>query len=378
MAAKIHSFESVVIGHLSNIKERFFGVKRTEVAQDVDCNSTHRGYLSGFDTLPVEIHFLIMTFLSPQDLCRLGGTSQYWRALVRDPSLWKYFLLRDLSLWSSVDHLSMPDMESLERALSQSSVSESRDFMADYLRTCPACRGLWHQSRPAYETVTSFLKSMVVTVAEPRFAMFGPGLEQLEACLVLKMLNSPDILPVTGASQRQISGIGSGITFMYGGQHKFSIFTLHSTNRAERERARLEQVDVQSRLFIQREDEASGRPVFGLAPNVQEVCQAVEGFIFASNAERERGCSEAKERELAQIRAMLDPEWGPPSRPLLVLSCTSREGPDCPRVPCLKVAQWLKLSLLPNPWMVQDTVVETLSGLLDGIQWLLRQSGTRL
>ena len=74
-----------------------------------------------------------------------------------------------------------------------------------YLRACPASRGLWHQSRPAYETVTSFLKSMVVT-AEPRFAMFGPGLEQLEISLVTTMLNSPNILPVTGVTQRQING----------------------------------------------------------------------------------------------------------------------------------------------------------------------------
>ncbi|XP_031440892.1 F-box only protein 4 isoform X2 [Clupea harengus] len=271
----------------------------------------------------------------------------------------------------------MPDMESLEKALWESSDSESRDFMADYLRACPASRGLWHQSRPAYETVTSFLKSMVVT-AEPRFAMFGPGLEQLEISLVTTMLNSPNILPVTGVTQRQINGIGSGISFMYSGQHKFNILTLYSTNRSERERARLEHVDVHSRLFTLRDDEESGRPVFSLAPSVQEVCQAVDGFIFVVNAERGRESDEAMEKEFAQITAMLEPVWGPSSRPLLVLSCTSREGPECPRVPCLKTAQRLKLSLLPNPWMVQDTVADTLPGFLDGILWLLRQTGMRI
>ncbi|KAG5260815.1 hypothetical protein AALO_G00296910 [Alosa alosa] len=369
--------ESLVIGHFRNIKDRLFGVKRSKNEPYVATDGTGGGGLSGFDTLPVEMQFLIITFLSPQDLCRLGGTSRYWRALIQDPSLWKYFLLRDMPLWSSIDHLSMPDMESLERALSESSESESRDFMADYLKACPACCGLWHQSRPAYEAVTSFLKSMVVT-AEPRFAMFGPGLEKLEVSLVTTMLNSPNILPVTGVTQRQINGIGSGISFMYSDQHKFNILTLYSTNRTERERARLENVDVHSRLFTQREDEDSGRPTFHLAPNVQEVCRAVDGFIFVTNAERGKESDEAKEREFAQIRAMLEPVWGPSSRPLLVLSCTAHEGPECPRVPCLKAAQWLKLSLLPNPWMVQDTVAETLSGLLDGILWLLRHSGIRL
>lgn len=366
------SSESVVIGHFRNIKERLFGAKRPR--NDV---ATNEGGVSGFETLPVELQFLIMTFLSPQDLCRLGGTCRYWRALIRDPSLWKYFLLRDLPLWPSIDHHSMPDMESLERALSDSSDSENRDFMADYLKACPACRGLWQQSRPAYGTVTSFLKSIVV-MAEPRFAMFGPGLEKLEVSLVTTMLNSPNILPVTGVTQRQINGIGSGISFMYSDQHKFNILTLYSTNRSERERARLENVDVHSNLFTRREDEDSGTLEFSLAPNVQEVCQVVNGFIFVTNAERGRDSDEGKEREFAQIRAMLDPVWGPSSRPLLVLSCTAREGPEWPRVPCLKTAQQLRISLLPNPWMVQDTVAETLSGLLDGIQWLLRQTGMRL
>ncbi|KAL0186801.1 hypothetical protein M9458_018471, partial [Cirrhinus mrigala] len=31
------------------------------------------------------MQFLILTFL-------LGGTSTYWRSMVRDPVLWKYFL----------------------------------------------------------------------------------------------------------------------------------------------------------------------------------------------------------------------------------------------------------------------------------------------
>ena len=74
-----------------------------------------------------------------------------------------------------------------------------------YLRASPACRGLWHQSRPAYETVTSFLKSMVMT-AGPRFAMFGPGMEQLDISWVTTIMDSPNILTVTGVTQRQING----------------------------------------------------------------------------------------------------------------------------------------------------------------------------
>lgn len=67
--------------------------------------------------LKVDIQFLIMTFLSPADICRLGATSQYWRALVRDPLLWRYFLLRDMPYWPSIDHVTMPHPELLDALL---------------------------------------------------------------------------------------------------------------------------------------------------------------------------------------------------------------------------------------------------------------------
>lgn len=61
--------------------------------------------------LKVDVQFLIMTFLSPADICRLGATSRYWRAMVRDPLLWRYFLFRDMPYWTSIDHLTMPQMD---------------------------------------------------------------------------------------------------------------------------------------------------------------------------------------------------------------------------------------------------------------------------
>lgn len=61
--------------------------------------------------IKVDVQFLIMTFLSPADICRLGATSWYWRAMVRDPLLWRYFLLRDMPYWPSIDHVTMPQLD---------------------------------------------------------------------------------------------------------------------------------------------------------------------------------------------------------------------------------------------------------------------------
>ena len=37
--------------------------------------------------------------------------------MVRDPLLWRYFLLRDMPHWPSIDHVSMPRLELLDSPL---------------------------------------------------------------------------------------------------------------------------------------------------------------------------------------------------------------------------------------------------------------------
>lgn len=54
--------------------------------------------------------------------------------------------------------------------------------------------------------------------------------------------------------------------------------------RAERERARMNQQDVTNKLFTIEEDD-SGCPVYSPSPQVQQVCQVVDGFIYVANAE---------------------------------------------------------------------------------------------
>ncbi|XP_054628037.1 F-box only protein 4 [Dunckerocampus dactyliophorus] len=369
--------ESVVIRSLRRFRDFYFpsGVKEDLL----DSREEGPDFL---DCLPVDVQFHIMTFLSPVDICRLGATNHYWRALVRDPLLWRFLLFRDMHYWSSIDHLTMPRLEVLDAPLvsddAEESLESNIDFMAEYLKGCPSCRQKWLPSRPPYEVLTSFLQSLVPS-AEPRYAMFGPGMEQLDISLVTRLMHAPDVLPVSGIPNRQINGIGSGISYLFNNQHKFNILTLYSSNKAERERARVQKQYMSSKLFTLGSDE-SGQPVYRPAPQVQQVCQVVDGVIYVTNAEPGRGEGES---EVAQIRAVLSST----SKPLLVLSCISREESeivgvqtvvDRNRTSCVDMAKRLGLPQLPNPWMVQDTVAESLSGILDGISWLLRCSGVKV
>ncbi|KAI5613850.1 F-box only protein 4 isoform X2, partial [Silurus asotus] len=174
----------------------------------------------------VDVQFLILTFLSPRDLCRLGATCQYWSSMVRDPLIWRYFLIQGAASWSSVDHLSTPTLHYLTEPAGGDIHTLNLDFMAEYLRCCPECRSPQRFTPPS---ALSFFLHSLVSDTEPRFSMFGCGLEQLSVSLMTVMLNSPNVLSVAGTPQRQINGIGSGISFVYDGQHKFNIITLYST-----------------------------------------------------------------------------------------------------------------------------------------------------
>ncbi|KAJ8285376.1 hypothetical protein GJAV_G00026110 [Gymnothorax javanicus] len=373
MSESLWGNESAIRRRLRQFRDKHLLLWRNAVSGSVEApdEDATPGVL---ESLPVGIQFHLMTFLSPQDLCLLGATCRYWRSVVRDPLLWRYFFVRDMPLWSSVDYTSMPQIQTLEVPLHE---EPGQDFMAEYLRCSPVCRRACRPQRPAQGAVASFLQSLYAA-AEPRFLMFGPGLEQMDVSLMNVLMYSPHVLPVAGIPQRQIEGVGSGVSFLYRDQHKFNILVLYTNIRAERERAREEDRQVHNKLFIQEGDGQTGSPAYRIAPFVQEVCRVVDGFIYVANAEAERG--EGLEVERAEFQAMLDPVWGPSSRPVLVLACMSQDGPESTkaRTPCVLLAHQLELKQLLNPWMVQDAVCESLAGVTDGIGWLLGQCGLRL
>ncbi|XP_067401680.1 F-box only protein 4 [Emydura macquarii macquarii] len=324
--------------------------------------------ICALQALPIDVQLYVMSFLSPRDLCHLGSTNQYWSLAVQDPLLWRYILLRDLPSWSSVDWKSLPKVEIFNKSFCELNDNALCDYMTIYKKSCPQSRRYLKSSRPTYGAVTSFLQSLV-TQAEPRFALFGPGLEELDESLVRRMMTCPEILPVAGLPQRQIHGIGSGVSFELNNHQKFNILTLYSTTSMERKRARTEQTVTVNKMFYQENSIGGNQQAvhYNVIAQVKKVCEVVDGFIYVANAEAHK--KHDRQDEFAHILAMIDPTLGPPNRPVLVLSCTSQA--DIKRIPCVYMAHQLQLNLLSQPWMVQDTVAATLSGLLNGIEWIL-------
>lgn len=150
---------------------------------------------------------------------------------------------------------------------------------------CPYTRRSLKSSRPMYGAVTSFLHSLMIQ-NEPRFAMFGPGLEELNTSLVLSLMSSEELCPTAGLPQRQIDGIGSGVSFQLSNQHKFNILILYSTTRKERDRAREEHTSAVNKMFsLQNEGDDQQGSRYSVIPQIQKVCEVVDGFIYVANAE---------------------------------------------------------------------------------------------
>lgn len=368
--------ESAILSSIRHFRDLYLPSvrRRSEDASVVQERNAHGEHTSALQCLPVDMQLYIMSFVSPRDLCQLGCTSHYWYLMVRDPVLWRYFLLRDLPSWSSVDWHSLPSADILKTSCSESSDGTLPDYKAIYLTTCPDSRKCVKSNRRMYGAMASLWHSLVVPT-EPRFAMFGPGLEELDDSLVRSMMTSPELLPVAGFPQRQIDGIGSGVSFQHNNHHRFNILTLYSTTRKERDRNRTGLSASVNKMFIPEtgttENQLSAQ--YSIIPQVQEVCRVVDGLIYVANAEAHK--KHNRQEEISHIMAMIDPVFGSPNRPFLVLSCISQAGVR--RIPCVYMAHELCLNLLKRPWMVQDTEATALTGLLDGIEWILGECDTK-
>nr|XP_056705033.1 F-box only protein 4 [Euleptes europaea] len=319
---------------------------------------------SALEALPIDVKLHILSFLACKDLCHLGSTSRYWHLTVQDPLLWRYLLIRDLPSWHSVDWNSLPDANIFNRPF-----SAPVDYLAVYKKCCSWRKRPLKSSQSSYRTVTSLLHALV-TQTEPRYAMFGPGLEDLDESLVHRMMTSPEVLPLAGLPHRQIHGIGSGVTFCFKNNQKFNILTLYSKTSKERRTAREASANPINKIFYEINN-IDGTMQYNPIEHVKNLCVLVDGFIFVADAEAHKRHS--RQTEVAQIAAMLNPALGPPGRPLLILSCVSSAGIE--RIPCVYMAHQLQLNSLGQPWMVQDTEASTLAGLLDGIEWLLEETG---
>ncbi|XP_074021656.1 LOW QUALITY PROTEIN: F-box only protein 4-like [Numenius arquata] len=93
-------------------------------------------------------------------------------------------------------------------------------------------------------------------------------------------------LPDVEIFNKAFSGIGSGVSFQFNNNQKFSILTLYSTTSMERRRARAEQAVVNKMFYKENSIVGNQQSVhYNVIAQDKKVCKVVDELIYVANAE---------------------------------------------------------------------------------------------
>ncbi|XP_033125635.1 F-box only protein 4-like [Anneissia japonica] len=303
----------------------------------------------------VQIQLHIFSFLTAADLCRASQVCRTWNDLCSDHLLWKCLLWIDQHKWETVSHRTNPAVyRAVNSDLSQKEI---------YLRCSPYAQPV---STGLQFSLPRIFRSLMLKKS-PKIVMFGPGLEcDATSSIVRKFLGErPDVFKTCGGFPGEFPGsIGTGFYVQVENNFQIRLITLYSGTRKSREcqhgqRASRNKLLVaaasaseENEVVIEGDgngnanDEAD-KP-YDASYSVKELCRTVDAFVFVVNAAASSTTSVAEGRP--ELLAIMNERWTDPSIPLLILSCVQNQ--DIPRIPCITVAEQLKLHTINRIWKV--------------------------
>ncbi|XP_077981102.1 F-box only protein 4-like isoform X2 [Glandiceps talaboti] len=313
-----------------------------------ECRSCQRIKQVGFEELPVYIQLYIFSFLSGWDLARLSATCKYWNMLANDSLVWKSLIERDMIKWNKVGHRSNP-MTYIE-------VDSDLTYKDIYLRCSPEIKN----ESPNFQ-LTNLLRVFMPKKA-PRLVMFGPGLEtNVSGITRAIMFDGNPEFKITGMFPGEIDGVGSGFSVTLQDSCKvMKLITLYSASKRERENRNHVNRAERNKLLV----EASDQGKYEVQDSIRELCKTIDGFIYIVESTKDGNLGGTEE-----LFAMMNEGNNSRRVPLLVLSCIKEATHQ--RSPCIEVVQKLKLQELNRPWLVHDTVVKNLDGVVPALNWLI-------
>lgn len=310
--------------------------------------------------MPVYVLLKILSYLDAKALCSLSQTCTQLRSLCADRLLWDQLLSNDKLKWTEVGHATDPSsLQALHADLTLKSI---------YLRCSPDVRK--KEEKFNFMQIPRLIKSYFPH-QPPKVVLFGPGLDSDTSRIVRKMLNTEqnEVFRNKGPFAAMFPGsVGTGFTISVANEatvYHMRMITLYSGTKKSREVSPLENRSSRSRL-LQRVNGSNGEEEYEPTNSIKQLCQNVNAFICVVESSQQlesvSGCME-------ELHCLLDLKWTPHTSPLLVLSCIPDD--DTARIPCVTVAEQLKLSQLVRQWKVVDGVVSDLRGISSGIKWLI-------
>jgi len=315
-----------------------------------------------FGFLPVDLKLYIFSFLDAKSLCMACCVNQEWSQLTCDNLLWQHRLECDWKSWSTITHLTNPQMYiDIECEWSTKEI---------YLKCSPEFQRQLHQANSTFHQVSSVLKSFIPKKI-PKVAMFGPGLEQSTSGLVRKMLyEDNEKFKRVAMFPGQFDGLGGGMTLKFCVGHSVHLSVLYSASKQEREN-RGDQNRLNQNKMLQGMGSmgADGKPEYELTPQLKDFCKTLDAFICVIDASETQ---ETIENARPELEAMIREQKSTSQTPLLILSCIKDNSKH--RLPASDIVSMLKLSAVSQPWMVIDCVTDMLDAVDTGMVWMVDQA----
>ncbi|XP_071119258.1 F-box only protein 4-like [Haliotis cracherodii] len=326
-------------------------------------NNENENNTPRFNRLPVNLKLHIFSFLDAQGLCQASRVCRGWCQLTSDALLWQRRLKADLPKWDVLSHTANPK-------LYQETESELTDKEV-YFKCSPEVQQCQRQELSTFHQVSQVLKSFLPKKA-PRVAMFGPGLETNTSSIVRKMLyEDNETFQRIAMFPGQFEGMGAGMTMKLPSGNNFHLTVLYTATKREREMTQNRDRLATNKLLSKQKQNQDGSDseTYELQQSIKDLCHTLDAFVFVVDASCSAETVESSKRELF---AMINERWLAPYVPVLVLSCIPESSSH--RLPASDVVLALDLCELNRPWLVRDAVVDSLSGVEKGIQWIVDQS----
>lgn len=317
-----------------------------------------------FHTLPEDILFNILSYLSAKDLCCLSCVNNRFYYISNDEYFWRRKLLTDSKYWKSLGSDANPELYR-SRYLNEMPSKEI------YLRCCPNIQEYYlHNNSFTINDVLIRLKSLFYKVI-PKIALIGPGLESDTSCFVKNIMCDSSINPLKFIKMfpGYAGGIGSGFTFeLKNGSKPFSrqfdLSIIYSTTETERTQS----VTAANRMHNNRLFQRSNSDVFKLTSQATDFFLSMDALIYVVDA----NVLSLSFWQLAKVElySITQHMWVKPHIPILILSLALDDF--VPRkLSCMSVIDQLDMNNLNGRWQVINSTVMDMAKVDEAFDWVL-------
>jgi len=359
--------------------------------------------ISIFD-LPTELIQIIISYLTLEEICKLGATCRFGHSITHDEGLWGMQVQKQLHLLfgNSPSGLFCSRLAErinlaiqgprVEGIICDPSVQGNRELAVIY---SPEFKKLMierneRKKDPFRTLLENSLKDMLPKLlafyvslpqeeqCSARLVLFGPGIESPNTkFLVHKIVSArSSTFDAVEFIKGLPGGIGSGVRINYKHMYNFDLMCLYTNSQANRERLYVDRLQGRlspqlNRMLVEDKEKAQG---VALQPSILKLLPTIHSLVFAvDTALEDKSVMEAASKVIRQelnimIQSLSEFQL---NLPLVVLAVRNETNGAGYFLSINDIIQGLQLDQLSCAWGVFEVVVENMKGVEKALDWVL-------